>query len=60
MCGLVSVGSPKKCLEKSTTATTPVFPSRLSPRVMTFSRYMQSLDGFVLLLLTFDAQANIL
>ncbi len=59
MCGMVSVGSPKRCPGKSTTATTPVLPARFSLRVTTFSRYMQCLDDIVLLLLTFDAQTSL-
>ena len=41
VCGMANVGSPRRCLEKSTTATTLVPPSRYPLRVLTFSRYRQ-------------------
>lgn len=54
-CGTASVGRLKSILKKSTTATTPALLNRYPLRVMTFSRYIQRLDTFFLLLLTFDA-----
>lgn len=39
VCGMESAMNLKRSLEKSTTATTPVLPSRCSLRVLAFSRW---------------------
>lgn len=39
VCGMVNVGSPKRCMERNTTATTLVLPVRYLLRIMNFSRY---------------------
>lgn len=39
VCGMVNVGSLKRCLERNTTATTLVLPVHYLLRVMNFSRY---------------------
>lgn len=47
VCGMVSVGIPKRSLERSTTATTLVLPNRYSLRVMAFSRYKNFLYIYI-------------